>query len=53
MKYIMMCVLITLAVIMGPFIIIWALNTLFPILAISYGLDTWIAVLILGGLMVH
>lgn len=30
-----------------PFLVIWALNTLFPALAIAYSLETWAAVIIL------
>jgi hypothetical protein len=33
----------------GPLLIIWALNTLFPVLAIPYTIWTWLAVLVLGG----
>ncbi|MDB4352732.1 hypothetical protein OAA60_04825 [Porticoccaceae bacterium] len=32
-----------------PLSIIWALNTLFPLLAIAYNFWTWLAVLILSG----
>ena len=32
----------------GPLLLIWALNTLFPILAIPYTFWTWLAALILG-----
>ena len=31
-------------VIIGPLLIIWGLNTLFPVLAIPYSLETWAAV---------
>jgi hypothetical protein len=37
-------------IIVGPFLTIWALDTLFPLLAIPYTLETWVAVVILGGL---
>lgn len=36
-------------VILGPVATIWALNTLFPALAIPYDFDHWCAVVILGG----
>ena len=29
-----------------PFLLIWALNTLFPVLAIQYTFDTWLAVIL-------
>lgn len=32
----------------GPWLVIWALNTLFPILAIEFTIWTWAAVIILG-----
>ena len=50
MKISMLISLIVLAafiVIAGPFVLIWSINTLFPVLAIEYTLDTWLAVIIL------
>jgi len=38
--------LVALAVVFGPLAIIWALNTLFPVLAIPYNFWTWAAVVI-------
>ena len=32
----------------GPLLTVWALNTLFPVLAIPYNFWTWLAVIILG-----
>jgi hypothetical protein len=37
-------------VIAGPILMIWSLNTLFPLLAIPYTLNTWAAAVLLGGL---
>ncbi len=37
--------LIILCVILGPLIIIWSLNTLFPLLAIPYNIWSWLAVI--------
>jgi hypothetical protein len=34
--------------ILGPFLTIWSLNTLFPALAIPFTLETWAAVILLG-----
>ncbi len=34
----------------GPLLMIWALNTLFPVLAIGYTWETWISVIIVTGL---
>jgi hypothetical protein len=42
-------VVVALAVI-GPFLTIWALNTVFPVLAIPYTMETWMAMILLGGL---
>jgi hypothetical protein len=38
-------------IIAGPLLIIWALNTLFPVLAIEYNIYTWLAALILGSVL--
>ena len=35
------------AIVLVPLAVIWALNTLFPALAIAYSIQTWAAVLIL------
>lgn len=40
--------LILIVVVAGPLLVIWALNTLFPVLAIEYTVWTWLAALILG-----
>jgi hypothetical protein len=42
-------IIMVLFVILGPIATIWSLNTLFPLLHIPYTLDTWCAVVILGG----
>lgn len=39
---------IILLIVFGPFVTIWALNTLFPVLAISYGFWQWLAVVLLN-----
>ena len=39
---------ITLVIIFGPLAIIWAANTLFPILAIPFGFYQWLAVVVLN-----
>jgi hypothetical protein len=43
--------LIVILVIAGPLLLIWALNTLFPVLAIPYTIWTWLAALIIGGVV--
>ena len=35
--------------IIGPFLVIWSMNTLFPSLVIPYTLETWGAIMLLGG----
>ena len=44
-------VLIIALIVFGPLCSIWALNTLFPVLAIPYTFDTWLAVILLGGVI--
>ena len=39
-----------LLIVLGPLLTIWSLNTLFPVLAIPYTVETWFAALLLGGL---
>jgi hypothetical protein len=48
MMAILAIVLIVTLILVGPIITIWALNTLFPALAIPYTFYTWLAVVILG-----
>ena len=43
-------VLVVIVLIAGPLLSIWALNTLFPVLAIPYTLETWAAMALVGGL---
>ncbi len=43
--------LILFLILIGPLLTIWALNTLFPVLAIPYTFWTWAAALILGSLI--
>ena len=38
-------------VVLAPLATIWSLNTLFPILNIPMGFDTWLASLILAGVV--
>lgn len=47
-KVLIIVALILALLIVGPFLTIWALNTLFPVLAIEYTLQTWAAVVLLG-----
>lgn len=38
-------------IILGPIATIWSLNTLFPVLAIPYTFETWVAALVLAGVV--
>lgn len=44
-------ILIFVLIIAGPLLLIWALNTLFPLLVIEYTVETWLAVMILAALL--
>lgn len=46
-KIAVIAILLLLVVILGPFAVIWSLNTLFG-LAIAYTFWTWLAVIVLG-----
>lgn len=50
-KLVLVVAFILFLVVIGPLATIWALNTLFPVLAISYAIDTWFAVVIIGSLL--
>ena len=43
MKTILWFAVLVLLIIFGPLALIWALNTLFPVLAIPYTWQTWLA----------
>ena len=44
-------ILLILLIILGPIVTIWSLNTLFPILAIPYTLETWLATVVVAGII--
>lgn len=46
----MLIVVVVLCIVFGPLVVIWSLNTLFPVLAIPYTFKTWIAILVLTSL---
>ncbi len=50
-KIMLLIVLVLFLLIIGPFLVIWSVNTLFPALAIPYGLETWCAVVLLGAFL--
>ena len=37
-----------LAIVFGPFAVLWSLNTLFPVLAIPYTFYSWLAVVVMN-----
>ena len=47
---ILLAIVVAVAIIM-PIATIWSLNALFPVLSIPLTLDTWMAALILGGVV--
>ena len=49
MKLFLVIVFVIALIVLGPIATIWAINTLFPVLAIPYTLDTWCAVILLKG----
>jgi hypothetical protein len=48
MKSVLLIALIVFVIIIGPILSIWALNTLFPVLAIPFTIETWAAVILLA-----
>lgn len=44
-------VVVVAMIVVGPLLTIWALNTLFPVLAIEYSFWSWLAVIFLGGFL--
>lgn len=48
--FLLVCIIIAL-IVLTPLASIWALNTLFPVLAIPYNFWTWLAVLIIEGML--
>ena len=49
LKLILAIALVIFLLAIGPILVIWSLNTLFPALAVPYTLETWAAVVLLGG----
>ena len=47
-QIIIVLVIAALAIVFGPILTIWALNVLFPVLAIPTTFETWLAVVLLG-----
>lgn len=49
MPVVLILLLVIALIALGPILLIWSLNTLFPVLAIPFTWKTWFAALILGG----
>ena len=49
LKLIVGVLLVIAVIVFGPIVGIWSLNTLFPVLAIPYTLETWAAYFLLLG----
>jgi hypothetical protein len=50
-KILLIVAFVILLVILAPIATIWSLNTLFPALAIPVTFETWMASLVLGGVV--
>jgi NhaP-type Na+/H+ or K+/H+ antiporter len=49
MKIALLVLFVIFLIAIGPVLVIWSANTLFPALAIPYTIQTWIATIILAG----
>jgi hypothetical protein len=52
-KILLLIALAIVLAIVGPFVSIWALNTLFPVLSIPYTVSTWLAMLVLNSAAIY
>ena len=50
-KVSLLLILLVVLVIVGPIVAIWSLNTLFPVLAIPYTIETWLATAVIAGII--
>jgi len=50
-KVVLLIALIVFMIVVGPLLTIWALNTVFPVLAIPYTWQTWLAIIFVGGFL--
>jgi hypothetical protein len=50
-KVSLLLILLFVVVLLGPLLTIWSLNTLFPVLAIPYSIETWLATAIIAGII--
>ena len=47
-KVSLLLILLFVVVVFGPLLTIWSLNTLFPVLAIPYSIETWLATAVIA-----
>jgi hypothetical protein len=50
-KVFVLVAFVILLIVLAPIATIWSLNTLFPTLAIPFTFETWMASLVLGGVV--
>ena len=50
-KVSLLLIVLLVAIIFGPLVTIWSLNTLFPVLAIPYTFETWVAAVVIAGII--
>lgn len=50
-KISLLLIVLFVAVVFGPLLTIWSLNTLFPALAIPYSIETWLATAVIAGIV--
>jgi hypothetical protein len=50
-KLSLLLIVLFVAVVFGPLLTIWSLNTLFPALAIPYSIETWLATAVIAGIV--
>ena len=49
-KVSLLLIFVIVVVVFGPLLTIWSLNTLFPVLAIPYSIETWLATVVIAGI---
>jgi hypothetical protein len=49
-KISLLLIVLFVVVVFGPLLTIWSLNTLFPVLAIPYSIETWLATAVIAGI---
>ena len=49
-KISLLLIVLFVVVVFGPLLTIWSLNTLFPVLAIPYSIETWLATVVIAGI---